>query len=87
MIVPSLPAKNYYGLNSDYLNSSAAQYATLSHIHRFDDNGELKTRLRHGRYERDLWASVTRFGAGTTIDNINSSTVGHPLSQGPCGGE
>ena len=74
VIVPSLPAKNYYGLNSDYLNSSA-QYATLSHIHRFDDNGELKTRLRHGRYERDLWASVIRFGAGTTIDNINSSTV------------
>ena len=74
VIVPSLPAKNYYGLNSDYLNSSA-QYATLSHIHRFDDNGELKTRLRHGRYERDLWASVIRFGAGTTIDNVNSSTV------------
>ncbi len=74
MIVPSLPAKNYYGLDSDYLNTSA-QYVTLSHIHRFDNNAELNTRLRHGTYERDLWASVIRFGQGTTRDNINSSTV------------
>ena len=74
VIVPSLPAKNYYGLSSDYLNTSA-KYVTLSHIHRFDDNGELTTRLRHGTYERDLWASVIRFGTGTTLDNINSSTV------------
>lgn len=74
VIVPSLPAKNYYGLNSDYLNSSA-QYATLSHIHRFDDHGELTTRLRHGRYERDLWSSVIRLANGTTIDNINSRTA------------
>lgn len=73
-IKPSLPAGNYYGLNSDYLNTSA-QYATLGHIHRFDDHSELKTRLRHGRYERDLWASVIRFGAGTTIDNLNNRTV------------
>lgn len=74
VIVPSLPAKNYYGLNSDYLNTSA-KYVTLSHIHRFDNRGELNTRLRHGTYERDLWASVIRFGTGTTLENINSSTV------------
>jgi len=80
-IIPSLPAKNYYGLASDHLNTSA-QYLTLGHKHRFDDNGELVTRLRHGQYERDLWASAIRFAAGTTIDNINNSTV---LSRTPKG--
>jgi len=73
-LVPSLPARNYYGLASDKLDTSA-QYATLAHTHRFDDNGELKTRLRHGRYERDLLASAVRFAAGTTQDNLSDSTV------------
>ena len=31
------------------------------HIHRFDDNGELTTRLRYGKYERDLLASTIGF--------------------------
>ena len=56
-LVPSLPARNYYGLASDKLDTSA-QYVTLAHTHRFDNNGELKTRLRHGRYERGLLASA-----------------------------
>lgn len=73
-LVPSLPARNYYGLASDKLDTSA-QYVTLAHTHRFDDNGELKTRLRHGRYERDLLASAVRFAAGTTQDNLSDSTV------------
>ena len=73
-IVPVLSARNYYGLASDKLDTSA-QYATLSHIHRFDNNGELKTRLRHGRYERDLLASAVRFGPGTTRDSVNNDTV------------
>jgi len=73
-IVPSLPARNYYGLASDKLDSSA-QYVTLAHTHRFDNNGELQTRLRHGRYERDLLASAVRFAAGTTRDNLNGDTV------------
>nr|MBP8839572.1 TonB-dependent receptor plug domain-containing protein [Giesbergeria sp.] len=73
-IVPTLPAKNYYGLNSDHLNTSS-QYVTLGHIHRFSDGGELQTRLRHGQYERDLLASVIRFGKPTTsLDQINAST-------------
>ena len=73
-IVPTLSARNYYGLASDKLDTSA-QYATISYTHRFDDNGELKTRLRHGRYERDLLASAVRFGAGTTPENLNPDTV------------
>ena len=75
-IVPTLPAKNYYGLNSDYLNTSS-QYLTLGHIHRFDDGGELQTRLRHGKYERDLLASTIGFAnpRPTALDQINDNTV------------
>lgn len=74
VIIPTLPAKNYYGLASDYLNTEST-YATLSHVHRFDQSSQLKTQIRHGTYERDLWASVVRFGAGTTLNNLSDSTV------------
>lgn len=78
-IIPTLPARNYYGLASDYLDTSA-QYVTFSHTHRFEDegfnaDGTLQTRLRHGRYERDLWASALRFAPGTTLANLNPDTV------------
>ena len=81
-IVPTLPARNFYGLDSDKQNSSST-FVTLGHTHRFADGGQLKTQLRHGRYERDLWASVIRFGttAGerTTLDNWGLT----PLSRAP----
>jgi catecholate siderophore receptor len=75
-IVPTLPAATYYGLDSDHLNTSS-QYLTLGHIHRFDDGGELQTRLRHGRYERDLLASTIGFANAPPhgLDQINDSTV------------
>ncbi len=84
-IVPTLSAKNYYGLNSDHLNTSS-QYATLGHIHRFGDGGEVQTRLRHGQYERDLLASVIRFGTPiTALDQINSATPLTRSSKGRIG--
>lgn len=58
-LVP-LDPKNYYGLASDY-NAGTATYGTLSHLHRFQDGGELKTVFRTGRYERDQRASAIRF--------------------------
>ncbi len=75
-IQPTLPAKNYYGLASDY-NKGRATYGTLSHTHRFSDGGELKTTLRHGRYERDLWSSVIGFqgGAPASVSAITDNTV------------
>ena len=76
-IVPTLPAQSFYGLDSDKQNS-ASTYLTLGHTHRFDDGGQLKTQLRHGRYERDLWASAIRFGTTngqpTTLDNWGPGT-------------
>ncbi|TBO30291.1 TonB-dependent siderophore receptor [Aquabacterium lacunae] len=77
-IVPKLKADAYYGLESDY-NQGSAHYATLGHVHRFGDGAELKTTLRSGRYERDIWASVIRYGttngATTTLGNLSDSTV------------
>ncbi len=84
-IVPTLPAKNYYGLNSDHLDTSS-KYITLGHIHRFGDGGELQTRLRHGKYERDLLASVIRFGTPiTALDQISASTPLTRSSKGRIG--
>lgn len=73
-IIPYLPAENFYGLDSDYLRT-ATTYLNFSHKHRFSADSELRTTVRHGRYERDLWASVIRFAAGTTIGNVGDSTV------------
>jgi catecholate siderophore receptor len=70
----TLPARNYYGLANDHLDTSAA-YANISHVHRFDHDGQLKTQLRQGRYERDLLASSIGFATPTTADTLNSATV------------
>jgi len=74
-IQTKLDAKNFYGLASDY-NKGKATYGTLNHVHRFSDGGELKTTLRHGRYERDLWSSqvVFRAPAPTSVAAITDST-------------
>lgn len=88
---PILPARNYYGLASDHLDTRAT-IGTVSHVHRFDHPGQLKTTLRHGRYERDLLASVIRFappggggpGGGMATDprTVGPDTV---LSRAPKG--
>ena len=49
----------YYGMASDY-NKGGAKAATISHTHRFDDGGELKTTARQGSYDRDQRASAVR---------------------------
>lgn len=76
-IKPVLPARNYYGLASDHLDTSA-RYVTFGHVHRFDHDGELRTRVRHGRFERDLWASVIRFNSPVPITDpgqVNDATL------------
>ncbi len=77
-IKPTLEADKYYGLASDY-NRGSATYGTLSHTHRLSSTSEIRTTLRHGRYVRDLWASVIRFGTtngvATTIDNLSDATL------------
>ena len=74
-IVPTLPAKNYYGLASDYLRTQST-YGTVSHVHRFDADSQIKTQLRHGHYERDLWASAIAFVSPiSSLADITASTA------------
>lgn len=77
-IITVLPAGNYYGLRSDYHRGSASSL-TLAHTHRFGDGSELRSRVRAGEYERDLWVSAIRFGttngAATTVDNVSDDTL------------
>lgn len=85
-INPTLPARNFYGLTNDHLDTSAT-YATLGHIHRFDNGGELKTRLRVGEYKRDLLGSPIRFAAPapTSVSDITDSTELTRASKGRIG--
>jgi catecholate siderophore receptor len=55
----------YYGMASDY-NNGSAKYATLSHLHRFQDDSELKTVVRKGVYDRDQRAGTVRYCQRTT---------------------
>jgi catecholate siderophore receptor len=60
----------YYGMASDR-NAGGAKAATISHTHRFDDGGEIKTIARQGSYDRDQRASTVR----RQPTNAASSTV------------
>ena len=55
----------YFGMASDY-NNGSAKYLTLSHLHRFADDSELKTMVRKGSYDRDQRAGTVRFCQRTT---------------------
>lgn len=65
---------NYYGAASDH-NAGGAALATFGTTHRFADGGELKSTIRHGRYDRDQRASTIRFFTATGEDNISDSTL------------
>ena len=77
VIVPVLNAKNYYGLNSDYLKTQTS-YLTLGHTHRFSQDSGLRTTVRYGHYTRDLLASAVRFNNATSLATLSDST---PLSR------
>ena len=56
-ILPQLAANNFYGLASDYQNADQTTL-TATHTLRWSRQQELRTTLRHGQYERDLWVSA-----------------------------
>lgn len=65
----------YYGMASDY-NDGSATYATLSHLHRFDNGSELKTQVRKGSYTRDQRAGTVRLSPGSTrLDTFGPNTI------------
>jgi catecholate siderophore receptor len=72
----------YYGMASDR-NHGSATHLTASHTHRFDQNSELKTQLRKGRYERDQRASAIRHcqpNATTGLPNSLCPDITVPVS-------
>jgi catecholate siderophore receptor len=74
-LIGSLAPTAYYGMASDF-NHGSADVATLAHIHRFTDGGELKTQVRQGHFERDQRASTIRFvDPNSTLENFGPATV------------
>jgi len=79
-LIEGLDPKNYYGAASDY-NAGGAALATAGWSHRFADGGELKSAIRHGRYDRDQRAGTIRFYTNT--NPANGAIVLAPGSDGP----
>ena len=68
-----VPVDRFYGLaRADYQRDRAG-IATAAWTHRFDAKSTLKTVLRAGDYERDLWAVAPRLAAGTRV--VTDDTV------------
>ncbi len=55
-----LDPEAYYGMASDYSDGSASTL-TLSHVHRFDHDNTLTTKVRRGAYTRDQRSGAVRF--------------------------
>ena len=70
----AISPQTFYGMASDY-NKGSADYLTASHIHRFDDDSELKTSVRRGVYTRDMRATLWNYATGTGINNFSDATV------------
>jgi catecholate siderophore receptor len=54
-----LDPEAYYGMASDYSDGSASTL-TLSHVHRFDNQNSLTTKVRRGAYTRDQRSGAIR---------------------------
>jgi len=81
-LLPADPTA-YYGASSDY-NNGSANYQTFSHTHRFDQDSEIKTQVRNGKYTRDQRASTIRLPSSDRqptvwLSNLNGNTA---LSRG-----
>ncbi|MEO8120558.1 MAG: TonB-dependent siderophore receptor [Rhodoferax sp.] len=64
-LIDKLDPSAYFGMASDY-NAGSAKHVTASHTHRFQDDSELKTTIRKGRFERDQRAGTVRICQRTT---------------------
>ena len=81
-IVPTVDARNYYGLASDHLRTQT-DHLTLSHKRRLDADGEVRTTLRHGLYQRDLWATAIGFCNG----NATGTSAAAAAQRAACPGQ
>ncbi|HPW30961.1 MAG TPA: TonB-dependent receptor, partial [Rhodoferax sp.] len=65
----------FFGMASDY-NNGTAKYLTVSHLHRFQDDSEIKTVVRKGAYTRDQRAGTVRYCQKTT--NATTGVITNP---------
>lgn len=72
----------YYGAASDYMSGSTTN-GTLTHVHRFGSESELKTVLRVARYERDQRASAIRFCGPSTAGGVVTPNPACPTQLTP----
>lgn len=68
-----VPVERFYGLAKADFQRDNAGVATASWTHRFDAKTTLRTVLRSGDYERNLWAVAPRLAPGTT--ELTDATV------------
>lgn len=77
-LIRGLSPTAYFGLASDG-NDGRARMLTLSHLHRFSADTELKTQVRKGLFSRDQRASAIRFDASNPapvdLSNFGPDTV------------
>jgi catecholate siderophore receptor len=76
--LPGLKPQAFYGMSSDR-NYGEASMLTLGHVWRPDNQTELNTRFRKGRFERDMRASILRFAPAAQQPGgvaVNSSNFG-----------
>lgn len=69
------PSNLSYNASTDY-QKDAADIATVTHIHRWDDGSTLKTTFRDGYFNRDLWATqLNGLAPGVTQANFGLNTL------------
>ncbi len=79
--------ERWYGVDSDYQRDSA-DMATVTHTHRWADGSSIKTTLRDGKFQRDVWATqIGSFATNVTHANFGPATVVSRGSQTRAGDE
>lgn len=76
-IASNIPARNYYGTDSDYQRGEAT-YGAASWTHRFGGNGgELRTALRTGVFNRSAWGTTAGY-CGVALTATGTCPAGTP---------
>ena len=75
-IASAIPARNFYGTDSDYLRGEAT-YGTGSWTHKFANGGTLKTQFRSGTYQRASWGTTVGY-CGVALTATGTCPAGTP---------
>ena len=76
---PGIDPRNFYGMSSDFTRGKAT-YVSASHLHRFQEGGELKSQLRVGNFDRAQWMSRIGFAAGANLNDPSTVLTRASLS-------